>query len=689
MAGMTHLIALVAVLVAAGSVSAQTAATSTEPAPAKEAAKPARSVAKLSDAEILIWTQQIIVEDQNRLRALKSHSGQLARAFESASSLFNRLDAELKGARKEEPGSVDLASVEEKWARSRDQVELLLQRRQAMDKQIEVLQRKIDKQKEALEFITLGQASSSLGGTAAPAVSSSKSNDPKPPPAPAGVPRSFDSPPWSAGEARPEKPDAPRFYDRHVADATRELNRCEAELRIAERRAQLLDQVISLNMDDLAQARMAAEASRSYRGLLANQLAKLAAENEELKTKDAAAGAQPGFEQRVSEARRAAADAVASAEDDAAQVTTLESRIKDLKAVQAPIAERVASAERRLDSARRRLVFLQSPLAPQRIARWFLDAAPHIGLIVMIVSLLWFGAHWVTRRVARGMVKFSRCGSEQERLERVETLRRALQNAMRIAVVSVGTLALLTEFGVDVTVLLGSAAVLSLAIAFGAQSLVKDYFSGFMILMENQYNVGNVVRINNLAGRVEDISLRMTTLRNSEGIAHFVPHGQITSVSNLTHGWSQVVLEVGVAYKENVDHVMEVLLRLARDMRSDAEFGPLIMEEPEMLGVDAFTDSAVIIKLLVRTLPLSQWKVKRELLRRIKNRFDDLGIEIPYPHRTVYHRGLEGPPSAVASNPAEEPTEQNDKDACSEGESDARPTKLQTLDPDVSLGDDR
>jgi small conductance mechanosensitive channel len=560
---MTHLIALVAVLLAAGSVFAQTAATSIERARPSEATIPARSVAKLSDAEILIWTQQIIVEDQNRLRNLKSHSGQLARAFDSASDLFNRLDAELKGARKEEQGSIDVASVEEKWSRSRDQAELLLQRRQAMDKQIEVLQRKIDKQKEALEFITSGQASSSLSGPAEPAVSSSKSADSKTSAAPPGTPH-LDSLHWRAGETRPEKPEALRFYDRHVADAVRELKRCEAEVRIAERRAQLLDQVISLNMDDLAQARAAAEASRSYRALLENQVAKLAAEIDELKTKDAPPGAQLGLERRVAEARRRAADAVASAEDDAVQVTTLGSRIKDLKAVQAPIAERVANAERRLDSARRRLMFLQSPLAPQRIVRWFLDAAPHIALILMIVTLLCFGARWVMRRVARGMVQLGHRGPEKERLERVETLQRTLQNATTIGVLTVGTLALLTEFGVDLTVLLGSAAVLSLAIAFGAQSLVKDYFSGFMILMENQYNVGNVVRINNLAGRVEDMSLRMTTLRNSEGVAHFIPHGQITSVSNLTHGWSQVVLEVGVAYKENVDHVMEVLLGLAR-----------------------------------------------------------------------------------------------------------------------------
>jgi small conductance mechanosensitive channel len=200
----------------------------------------------------------------------------------------------------------------------------------------------------------------------------------------------------------------------------------------------------------------------------------------------------------------------------------------------------------------------------------------------------------------------------------------------------IGALALLPEFGVNITVLLGGAAVFSLAIAFGAQNLVKDYFSGFMILVENQYSVGNVVQINSTQGLVEDMTLRITTLRDLEGVAHFIPHSQIQTVSNLTHGWSRVMLDVGVAYKEDVDHVMQVLLELAREMRKDPEFGPLIVDEPEMLGVDAFADSAVVIKLIVRTRPLKQWAVKRELLRRIKNRFDELGIEIPFPHRTLY-----------------------------------------------------
>jgi small conductance mechanosensitive channel len=254
-----------------------------------------------------------------------------------------------------------------------------------------------------------------------------------------------------------------------------------------------------------------------------------------------------------------------------------------------------------------------------------------------MIFIIWISARWLIHQVLKGAVH-ANAGDERE--ERIETLNRASRSGLTVLILIFGAMAILSEFGIDISVLLGGAAVFSLAIAFGAQSLVKDYFSGFMILSENQYRVGNVVKINQIAGLVEDISLRKTTLRDLEGVAHFIPHGEITIVSNLTHQWSRVMLDIGVAYKENVDQVMDVIMHTARKMRDEPEYSWLITEDPEMLGVDAFADSAIIIKVIIQTRPLKQWIVKRELLRRIKNRFDELGIEIPFPHRTVYHRDL-------------------------------------------------
>ncbi|MGH7169961.1 MAG: mechanosensitive ion channel family protein, partial [Gemmataceae bacterium] len=154
------------------------------------------------------------------------------------------------------------------------------------------------------------------------------------------------------------------------------------------------------------------------------------------------------------------------------------------------------------------------------------------------------------------------------------------------------------------------------------------------------------VTIGSISGLVEHISLRTTVLRDLEGIVHFIPHGTITTVSNRTHGWSRALFSVDIDYKENVDRVMEVLLELGHELRGDPVFGPLILDNPEMLGVDRFSDSSVILKFYLKTRPLQQWTVKREMLRRIKKRFDELGIEIPYPHQTVHHRYDSPPPDA-------------------------------------------
>jgi len=192
--------------------------------------------------------------------------------------------------------------------------------------------------------------------------------------------------------------------------------------------------------------------------------------------------------------------------------------------------------------------------------------------------------------------------------------------------------------GVAVAPLMGGAAVLGLAVAFGAQNLIRDYFYGFVILIENQYKLNDVLRIGSISGQVEKITLRMTVLRDLEGAVHFIPNGKIDTVTNLTHGWSRAVVDVRVSYRENVDQVMDELVHVGLELRKDPTFGPLVIDDPEMLGVDGLGESAVTVRMLLKTRPLQQWKVKRELLRRIKQRFDQLGWEIPFPQQRVQHR---------------------------------------------------
>ncbi len=287
---------------------------------------------------------------------------------------------------------------------------------------------------------------------------------------------------------------------------------------------------------------------------------------------------------------------------------------------------------------------LQNPFSLKNIAQWFLDHGPKLLAILLGALGLYLAVKLSGRHLVKVVARGGHRGTIRERENRALTLVGVFQNVASLAVVIGGTLMLLDEMGIPIVPLMGGAAVLGLAVAFGAQNLVKDYFSGFMLLLEDQYGINDVVKIGDIAGAVEGITLRVTTLRDLEGVVHFIPHGTITVVSNLTHGWSRALLDIGVAYKEDTDRVMAVMLEVARGMRQDKAFAPFILDNPEMLGVDVLGDSAVSIKMVIKTAPTKQWAVRREYLRRIKHRFDELGIEIPFPQRTIYVRHEDGPP---------------------------------------------
>jgi len=195
---------------------------------------------------------------------------------------------------------------------------------------------------------------------------------------------------------------------------------------------------------------------------------------------------------------------------------------------------------------------------------------------------------------------------------------------------------ILHEFGVDVAPLLAGLGIAGLAFGFGGQYLIRDIISGIFILFEDQFHVNDVIKIGDLAGLVEKINLRVTVLRDLQGRVIFIPNGEIKSVINYTKKWSRALFDIGVAYKENVDHVMDVIKELGKEIRKDPYFGKLILNDLEMLGVDDFADSQVTIKFMIKTIPIKQWEVAREFRRRLKNKFDELGIEIPFPHQTVY-----------------------------------------------------
>lgn len=224
--------------------------------------------------------------------------------------------------------------------------------------------------------------------------------------------------------------------------------------------------------------------------------------------------------------------------------------------------------------------------------------------------------------------------SETEK--RLETITRLVRQASLIMLWVVIILTILKEIGINIGPILASAGIVGLAVGFGAQNLVRDFISGFFFILENQVRVGDVAIVNGTGGLVEEVNFRTIVLRDLGGTVHVFPNGTVTTLSNLTNDWSAYVFEIGVAYKENTDEVIKVMARVGAGMKQDAVFGLLMLEEPEVFGVDKFDNSAVIIKGRIKTKPIRQWQVGREYLRRIKMAFDAENIEIPFPHQTLY-----------------------------------------------------
>ena len=259
------------------------------------------------------------------------------------------------------------------------------------------------------------------------------------------------------------------------------------------------------------------------------------------------------------------------------------------------------------------------------------------GLHVLVI----LGLTWLALRVSRKLLARLRRHMQQEvddreRLKRLDTLERVFRYVATVVITLVGGMLVLSELGISIAPILATAGVLGIAIGFGAQSLVKDYFTGFFLLLENQVRVGDVVEVAGKGGLVEEMTLRYLRLRDYEGSVHYIPNGIVDSVTNRSRGFAYAVIDVGVAYREDLDEVYDVMREVADELRADPEFAQRIVDDLEIAGVDNWADSAVMIRCRFKVLPLEQWGVRRAYLYRLKKAFDAAGIEIPYPHLTLY-----------------------------------------------------
>ena len=271
------------------------------------------------------------------------------------------------------------------------------------------------------------------------------------------------------------------------------------------------------------------------------------------------------------------------------------------------------------------------------VVTWLIDHGIRILIIVVVGAVLWFALNKllppiVRRIVARTKDKESKAGMEK----RTNTLVSIFRGIGRVFIVIIGIMMILPELGVDIVPVVAGLGIAGFALGFGAQYLIRDLIAGTFIILENQYRVGDVVRVADIGGLVEEVTLRKTVLRDLDGIVHHVPNGEIRAASNFTRHFARVNLDVPVAYGTDLDHAISVINRVGKELAEDEKWRKVIKSPPQVLRVNNLGDSGIDIKILGDVKAMEQWAVMGELRLRLKKAFDAEGIEIPWPHTKVY-----------------------------------------------------
>jgi small-conductance mechanosensitive channel len=485
---------------------------------------------------------------------------------------------------------------------------------------------------EASASVSAGQpaAATPLPATPSPAPAAT------PAPAPAAAPSVIVATPIPKPEKTPSREQVAAQKQADIKE--REAQEAEREAEdIADRMAKL-EEAGELLRHQVETSRQQVENARATRRLL----------EEELQTaRDSRASAEAREEIRDRLVK--AGDRLREAQNEMEKrQTELQARQSELNRLQSTQLRALREADRKrleAEEAQKRAQWLGSFFYWPNTRAWLLDGG--VKILGAILMALFF--HWmlpVARRKLMFLLAERGEGRASDRIARARTLVTVINNTVLVLVDFAAVLIIFNQIGFSTEALLGGAAIGGLAVAFGAQNLIRDYFTGFVILLENQYAINDVIKVGDKAGLVENITLRMTVLRSLDGAVHFIPNGKIEFVTNMSYGWARAVFDVGISYNSDVDRAIQIVEEIGRDLRKDPKFGRMILEDLTMLGVDQLADSAVVIKFFIKTKPLMQWDIQREMLKRVKKRFDAEGIEIPFPQRTIYHRVQEGDLSA-------------------------------------------
>ena len=270
---------------------------------------------------------------------------------------------------------------------------------------------------------------------------------------------------------------------------------------------------------------------------------------------------------------------------------------------------------------------------------WVISELPGILILIVLFIVAMKFVSLFVGRLKKTILKRGNKNTKTERIEsekRVETLSSIIFGLIKVVLWVVFLMILLQKFGINIAPIIAGAGIIGLAVGFGAQELVRDYISGFFVILEDHMRTGDVVIINGTAGLVEKMEFRTTTIRDLSGVVHIFQNGSISSLSNMTKDWSAMMFDIGVAYKEDPQQVMDIIKQVGDELQNEPEYHDVILEPIEIFGLDEFADSAIVIKARIKTIPMEQWAVGREFRKRLKNAFDQNNIEIPFPHTTVY-----------------------------------------------------
>jgi small-conductance mechanosensitive channel len=269
---------------------------------------------------------------------------------------------------------------------------------------------------------------------------------------------------------------------------------------------------------------------------------------------------------------------------------------------------------------------------------WSREHGLKVLILIVVGYVVYKYGGSVISRIVRKMVPADSRLTPEEEERREDTLIKIFVGTLKFVVIIIVGLMILSEFGVNIAPLIAGAGIIGLAVGFGGQYLIRDLLTGLFIILENQYRVGDVVSIAGIAGSVEDITLRVTVLRDLDGTVHHIPHGEVTTVSNKAKGFARINLDIGISYNADLETVIDVVNTVGKELAADPEFKDKIIDAPKFLRVSEFADSSVNIKILGETKPLDQWEVTGELRKRLKIAFDKNGIEIPFPQMVMHSK---------------------------------------------------